>query len=223
MCKGGWWLGLLIAFALAPRAWGQHSPEQRARALEVIRAAGGRVTTEGSGAEPAVVRIELNGPKVTDATLASVRGFIFLRTLYLCRTRVTDAGLEELQDLKDLQVLYLTYDNISDRGLTQLVRLKKLEVLGLSYTNVGNAGLSLLSSFPNLQTLALSGTNVSDTGLISLRKLKKLQELYLDATGVTKAGLAQLKVLPLETLSFAGTKAAEEQGVEGFRKKPTPP
>lgn len=222
MHKGGWCLGLLIAFALTPCAWGQHSPEQRARALEVIRAAGGKVLTEGDGPDAPVVRIELNGPKVTDATLAYVRGFIFLQTLYLCRTRVTDAGLENLEELKELQVLYLTYSNIGDAGLAQLRRLNNLEVLGLSYTNVGNAGLRLMASFPNLQTLALSGTNVSDAGLVFLRKLTKLRDLYLDGTALTRAGLAQLKMLPLETLSYAGTKAVEG-GVEGFRKKPTPP
>jgi internalin A len=221
MRKAGWWLGLVLLLTLAPGVRSQHSPEQRVRALEAIKAAGGRVVTEGSGPEAPVIRIELNGPKVTDATLAYVRGFLYVRTLYLCRTRITDAGLAYLQDLKDLEILYLSYDNIGDRGLEQLQRLSNLEVLGLSYTNIDNAALTRMSSFRKLQTLALSGTNVSDTGLAFLRKLTKLQELYLDGTGITKAGLVHLKDLPLETLSYSGTKAVEK-GVEGFHKKLTP-
>jgi hypothetical protein len=222
MRKGGCWLGPLLLVILAPVARAQHSPEQRIRALEVIRAAGGKVVIQGSGPEAPVIRIELNGPKVTDATLAYVRGFLYLRTLYLCRTRITDEGLRNLQDLKDLEILFLTYDNIGDRGLEHLQRLENLRVLGLSYTNIDSAGMVSMPSFPKLRTLALSGTNVSDRGLAFLRKLTKLQELYLDGTSITKAGLVHLKDLPLETLSYSGTKAVEN-GVEGLRKKPTPP
>src|SRR5260370_380573 len=138
MLRSGRWLGLLVLLVVVPGVRGQQTPEERAKALDIIRGVGGTVVIDGDKADSPVTRIELNGPRVTDEVLAQVRGFGLLRSLSLCRTRITDAGLDNLKDLRVLQVLYLTYDRISDRGLERLVTLDNLEVLGLSYTDVSD-------------------------------------------------------------------------------------
>src|SRR5262249_11586416 len=176
---------------------GQHSPDQRERTLNLIKQLGGSVVFDETRPERPIIRVDLNGPRVTDAVVDQLRGLIFLQTLYLCETKITDAGLANLREMRDLRVLYVTYDSITDRGLEELARLKNLEELGLSFTDITDAGLTNLGKLRMLRTLALSHTGVSDAGLPRLKRLK-LEALFLDGTLVTKAGLEDLiKDMPL--------------------------
>jgi hypothetical protein len=222
MKRRGLWSALLVFLALAPAAPAQQTSDPVERALNTVRQLGGQVIIDEKSPGQPVLRVDLNGPRVTDSVVAQLRAFGFLRTLFLCETKVTDAGLANLRDLNDLRVLYLTYGSITDRGLEFLAGLKNLEELGLSYTDITDAGLQYLAKFRKLRVLSLSHTAISDAGLARLKGLAKLEVLYLDGTLITKAGLEHLKELPLQRLSYSDTKAAVG-GVDGFRKPPAAP
>jgi len=220
MRRHGLCAGVLTLLALALAGRSQQTDDPRERALDTIKQLGGQVVIDEKSPDQPILRVDLNGPRVTDSVVAHLRGFAFLRTLFLCETKVTDAGLANLRELHDLRVLYLTYDSITDRGLEALSGLDNLEELGLSYTDITDEGLQRVAKFRQLRTLALSHTAVSDAGLARLKNLKKLETLYLDGTLITKEGLDQLKDLPLQTLSYSDTKAAAG-GSDGFRKRPS--
>jgi hypothetical protein len=222
MRRRGLWSGVLALLALTSTARGQLNSEGRDRMLDTIRQLGGQVLIDEKSPGQPILRVDLNGPRVTDAVVAPLRGFSFLRTLFLCETKVTDAGLVNLRDLRDLRVLYLTYDSITDRGLEVLSGLNNLEELGLSFTDITDAGLEQLAKLRRLRSLSLSHTAISDAGLARLKGMTKLETLYLNGTLITKAGLEHLKELPLQTLSYSDTKAVTG-GVDGFRKRPVPP
>jgi hypothetical protein len=69
----------------------------------------------------AVVILDLNDSKITDAGLVQLTGLIRLKALYLVNTRITDAGLAELTGLTQLRLLILGYNpQITDEGEAKL-------------------------------------------------------------------------------------------------------
>src|SRR4051795_9317050 len=102
MKRHGLGSGVLALLALAFAAQSQPSSEARDRALDTITRLGGQVVFDDKSPDQPVLRVDLNGPRVTDAVVAQLRVFVFLRTLFLCETKVTDAGLANLRDLHDL-------------------------------------------------------------------------------------------------------------------------
>src|SRR6266498_132666 len=141
MRRHGLWSGVLALLALALAGRSQQTVDPHERALNTIKQLGGKVVFDDKSPDEPVLRVDLNGPRVTDAVVAQLRVFVSLRTLFLCETKVTDAGLANLRDLHDLRVLYLTYDSITDRSLEALSGLDNLEELGLSYTDITDEGL----------------------------------------------------------------------------------
>jgi len=171
--------------------------------------------------EKPIVRIEMTGGQITDDVMRELRLFPDLETLSLAGTRVTDLGLDYLKGLEKLKVLNLNYSPITDKGLAffRIARCKDtLEVLQISFTRVTDAGMADVATLPKLKVLAVSHTRIGDQGLAEIAKLKDLNELYLDGTLVTRKGVDSLKDLPLEKLSYVGTRAAMYSD-DGFRKK----
>jgi internalin A len=79
-----------------------------------------------------IERLELRGPKVTDAGLVHVAAMSGLRLLNLVDTQVSDAGLVHLRRLTDLQSLSLKRTPVSGVGFVQLRGLT-LPQLGISH------------------------------------------------------------------------------------------
>ena len=111
----------------------------------------------------------LFGPKLTDATLRTLRETNLLHALWLASgdrdgappkssdeiayldlrgTAVTDAGLKELADLKNLTGLFLVGTRITDAGLKELANHKNLTQLDVRHfragPNVTDAGVGEL-------------------------------------------------------------------------------
>ena len=66
-----------------------------------------------------VLRVDLEGPQVTDIGLKHLKGLTSLKWLHLGHTRVTDTGLEHLQGLLSLQRLSLGNTQVTDEGVAE--------------------------------------------------------------------------------------------------------
>jgi Leucine-rich repeat (LRR) protein len=187
--------------------------------------------------------LTLNGPAITDATIANLRGLDRLEDLEFYETKVTDAGLEQvgtlhrlrilkapqkvtdsglarLRDLSRLEVLDLSDAGISDTGLTDLLRLKRLRELNVSGTAITDAAIDYFWRLPRLVSLDVSGTKVTDVGLNYLSKFSQLTSLRLNGTMVTDDGLAYLQRLgQLEGLSLDYTDITDD-GLYQLRQLP---
>ena len=102
--------------------------------------------------------------------LVHLKGLTQLRWLDLQGTRVTDASLEHLKELKQLQVLGLDGANVTDAGLRHLKGLTRLEMLSLNDTQVTDACLEYLKGLTHLWRLELHRTNVTDEGENALQR-----------------------------------------------------
>ena len=96
-------------------------------AIAIIEKVGGFVRFENK----AVVAVHLPGSKVTDASLAHLKGLTGLKYLYLGDTQITDAGLEHLKGLRSLQILNLSITKVTDEGVKKLQQaLPQCKILG---------------------------------------------------------------------------------------------
>jgi internalin A len=171
-----------------------------------------------------VERLRLNGPFVTDAGLAHLKGLTDVYSLdsvdryVICdgtivlrgAARVTDAGMPYLKDLTRLLSLDLDGTQVSDDGLANLAGMTKLESLGLADTRVTDIGLVHLKGMTRLKDLDLSGTPVTDAGLGHLKTLITLSFLSFRGTRITDAGLAHLEGLTdLQRLDLSDTRTTD--------------
>ncbi len=75
-------------------------------------------------------------PRLSDTTLARLRGMAKLQELSLSGQAVTDAGLQHLVGLDRLETLDLEGNDVTDAGLEPLRRLKGLKSVNLVGTRV---------------------------------------------------------------------------------------
>jgi hypothetical protein len=137
--------------------------------------------------------VDLEGTRVTDAGLETLKELNQLVTLALGNTKITDAALENLEGLNRLEALDLSATKVSDAGLERLKGMRKLQDLTLWGSQVTDAGLEHLKGLDQLQTLDLRFTEVTDAGLEHLQGLSQLRELRLYGTRVTDAGEKKLR------------------------------
>ena len=166
----------------------------RDAAVAAIEKMGGQVSFDEQNE---VVRVELEGPKVNDASLVHLKAFSDVKrmSVYLHNTRVTDAGFVHLKELKNLTSLRFD-ERLSDAGLAYLKGLTQLRDLGLnSSRHITDTGLEHLRGLTNLESLTLARSKVTDVGLQHLKGLTKLSRLNLYDTTVSDAGLEHLKGL----------------------------
>src|SRR5262245_12631326 len=109
------WCGLFVLLGAAS-ARAEDTRTAREKALDAIRAAGGKVVIDESKAEKLAVRVDLNRPRVKHRVIEIVRKYPTIRILSLCETRISDEGLVRLHPMPDLRELYLTYSAITDGG-----------------------------------------------------------------------------------------------------------
>jgi len=116
-----------------------------------------------------VVWLRLEGPQVTDATLAAAVRLPRLETLHLCKTSVSERGLVQLARLKALRVLTLNTPEVGDDLLARLARLPALRELEIFSALVTDDGLRKLSACPSLERVWFEDTDVSEAGLDQFR------------------------------------------------------
>ena len=149
-----------------------------------------------------IVRLVIDGTKVTDAGLAALRDCQELESFSCGDTTISDAGLAHLAGLP-LQNLDLQSTAVSGAGLRYL-EAAPLTYLMLHQTPITDAGMANLSRLRSLRALGLQSTRITDAGLVHLEGLP-IKHLNLIDTRVTNAGIATLEQLPLATLDLAGT------------------
>ena len=81
--------------------------------------------------------LDLQGTKVTDAGLSSLRGCTSLEFLWLANTSIGDLGARHLASIPSLVNLTLDDTQVGDDGLTALSELDGLVSLGVRNTRVG--------------------------------------------------------------------------------------
>jgi len=144
---------------------------------------------------PQLSGLALNGPLITDRSLARLQGITKLQSLDLSGTQVTDVGLMHLRPLKRLEFLALNETQVTDAGLAQLGTLMSLQHIELTATRLTGSGLGHLCSLPCLETLRLERTLTTDGEMANVQLLTRLRELDLSCTVVSDAGLFCLREL----------------------------
>lgn len=98
-----------------------------------------------------LVSMDLQQTKITDAGVATLKGFTGLRRLHLQNTAITDAALQSLAALSALEELNLYGTSITDAGLRHLASSKTLRKINLWQTRVTPAGVAnLRDAIPGL-------------------------------------------------------------------------
>jgi internalin A len=181
-----------------------------------------------------VERIDLQGPFVTDAGLAHLKGLSNLSYFKIgnrygdCSggthlqdaARVTDAGMPYLKGLNKLSLLDLNGTKVSDTGMANLAGMTRLGNLGLADTRITDIGLVSLKPMTKLRSLDLSGTQISGAGLVHLKTLNHLTFLYLRGTQISDAGLEHLKNLTRLLILDLGNTRITDAGLEHLKGLP---
>lgn len=151
----------------------------------------------------------LGGPKVTEATLQTLKDaanvtsihlgecaisdeglkvlaqFPQLSDLQIYSMPITDAGLSNLQSIKTLKKLTLNQTKVQGETLDQLS--KTIEELYLGPTPITNEAVTKIAQLPGLTILSIGGDQLSDACLDELLKLKSLKLLELWHTTISPA------------------------------------
>lgn len=136
-----------------------------------------------------LVRLNLEGTKITDSALQHLSAITSLETLNIGSVLVTDAGLPALTSLTNLKELTLGGDKLTDAGLQSLRQLPGLTVLDLGGVQREDSGIWSVS--------------FTQPGLDAIATLKDLRRLRLNETLVSARGLEKIKGLPrLESLDL---------------------
>ena len=155
----------ILAIATSPvRAAPQES--RREAVLAAIARTGGKVTIDERDPAKPVIKVELSGPTVTDATVEGLECLAELRSLKLEYTLLTDAGLSKIAGLKTLRALELSWnEKTTDAGLTHVEGLAELRSLTLEGNTITDRGLAHLKGLTQLRSLCLLGSELGNTGL----------------------------------------------------------
>src|SRR5436190_21745010 len=93
-------MSMMVLAGQTPEQQKLDEAEKRAHDIDTLKKAGAVLIYEESLPKRPLVRMELNGPQVTDEVMPLLRQFVELQSLQLGRTRVNDKGLESLRGLK---------------------------------------------------------------------------------------------------------------------------
>lgn len=182
------WLGLWV-----------DSARRQARAIDAIRAVGGRIDIDAIGPQwlsdwfdgrycVRVTSVSLDCPQATDANLEHLKDMPHLMLLSLGGTAqsgltirgnevvegaspLTDKGLKHLEGLSELASVRLWgCTNVTDEGVKHLQGLENLTWLRLGYSPISDAGIDSICHMSHLEKLDLTGTRVTAAGTAKLRR-----------------------------------------------------
>ena len=156
-------------------------------AVEQLTSLGSKLQRDKQGK---IDDVSLEGPNVTDATLAYLQYLPDLANVLIKETNVTGRGLVHLRGLSHLYSLSLDGNAIDDQGLAGLEELKQIHALVLHEKNVSDAGLTHVRPLSHLETLMFGGDKdrkqFTDAAIDHLRNLKGLKGLVLANTDINK-------------------------------------
>jgi hypothetical protein len=111
-----------------------------------------------------IVRLILEGPRVTDDALGELHKLSYLTKLSLRGSSITDAGLAKINALKRLQTLGITGTSVTNLGLGHLASMPSLRHLWVVEKKgriTGGGILGLRRALPGLQVHVMSGPDES--------------------------------------------------------------
>ncbi len=163
---------------------------------------------------------------ITDAAIASIRGWKKIERLNLRGTDITDTSLQYIGGMTSLRSLDVSGTQITNNGMEYLAGLRDLEELRIGGNKVTGSGLHVLKVLPRLKKLSLNGSqkrnsgtwaaSLNDNDMDTIASLSGLQWLDLGGVKVTDLGAAKLKRLPaLRALDLSRTRVSAA-GLEGF-------
>ena len=138
------------------------------------------------------LRIQLRGPKVTDALVERVARLADVVSLWLFDSEITDAAMESIGRMTGLENLQIGSKHVADAGLKHVAGLRNLEFLVLSYPQVTDAGLAHVADLPNLKHFVLLSPTITDEGARQLAACKSLEWVHLSSERITDEGIRSL-------------------------------
>ena len=132
-------LVLGLSLVVVASGWAAEANTDQAKAIAEVKKLGGKVVVDEKSPGKAVIGVDLQNTKVTDAGLKHLEGLTKLRDINLGGTKVTDAGLEHLKGLTNLQSLFLGRTKVTDAALEHLRGLPQLRWLNLEGIKVTDA------------------------------------------------------------------------------------
>ena len=91
-----------------------------------------------------VVRLQLDGLRLSADDFKSLSRVKTLRVLSLRRTNVTDADLRQLQSLPKLEYLVLTSTEVSDLAIDEIVKMPAVRTICLGDVNISPEAVAKL-------------------------------------------------------------------------------
>lgn len=160
--------------------------------------------------------LDLGGTQLADARLATLAPLGALTTLRLGGSGLPAAEVRALPHVSGLELLDLSALAVGDAEAHWLAaHAPRLQLLKLNFTTLGDVGLAALTGLPELRRLDLGKTRITDAGLRALAGARSLGSLDLGLCAVTNEGVRALSSLPLESLFLAGTPV-DDRAVASF-------
>lgn len=145
------------------------------------------------GKLPNLLKLVLNGTRLTDEVLDHIAGIATLEELQLNNSAITGSGLTSLNRLDNLHTLELNSCNLGDLAWAAIGDIPNLKTLKVSKTGVSNDAMKFICNAKNLTSIDLEYTGVTDAGLMHLSKLNSgLERLHLTQCSVTGQGFQGL-------------------------------
>ena len=176
-----------------------------------------------------VYSVAVDGPQVTDETIALIAKLPNIELVTFTDAKITDGGLVHFARMHNLEAVSLRSDQLTGAGLVHLRGLKRFKTL-IVKGFATDAALEHISKLNDLEVLQIYGTaQITDKGLAQIAKLRNLQTLCLGSyrTGpvrpedwmkVTDDGLANLYALKnLEFLKLNTTQVSQA-GIDKLQK-----
>jgi Leucine-rich repeat (LRR) protein len=157
--------------------------------------------------------------RITDVSIAYIRGWRHLERLNLRGTDITDTSLQYLAGFPALKSLDVSHTQVTNNGMEFLAGLQSLEEFRVGGNKVTSTGLRWLKVLPNLRVLDLHGVQKRNSGLwsVSLTDLdmdtlagfEQLRELNIAGGKITDAGAQALaRISGLRVLDLSGSQVS---------------
>jgi hypothetical protein len=112
-----------------------------------------------------VTALDVYSTRTNDEDLRMIGGFTHLHDLMLQGPKMTDAGFAHLKGLREMRKLDLICRQITDNGLANLRDMRRMQDLSIQGGRVTDSGLGHLDRMPDLREVMICRTAVTDAGL----------------------------------------------------------
>jgi internalin A len=159
--------------------------------LRVLNLNGSKVTPRGLkeiGRATNLAKLDLRNTMFDENMAEAVAAATAVEELRLDGPKLTDQSLAAMRPLKQLRVLECNQVRLSTQGWIDMLNHPELEELQIRQSNINDEALSYLSKCPRLRRLNMYGTTVTDVGLAQLGRLEALEFLNVTQCPIRGVG-----------------------------------